>query len=233
MTKFWDVGKVKTRLGVSIGMQRAASLHRLFVSHLSTTLSHVADRNVACVSPDRCVSRFEMELQSWGLKGIWDVTPQGDGNLGERIGRWFAHALGNRTSRAILIGADSPTLGADLIRSADQRLRTQDVVLGPAADGGYYLIGLRGPWSSRESCFEPLFRDIPWSTDQVLSVTRQRLAAAGLTHTELETREDVDTISELRNLCQSIAASGDAHRELKDGIDQILADPSLDDRCLE
>jgi len=227
MMKYWDVGQVKTRLGASVGMERAASLHRLFVSHLSASLANVADRKVACLSPDSSLARFRLDLESWGLGGIWDVTPQGGGDLGDRISRWFIHFLRNRSSRAILIGADCPTLDSELIRHAADLLRRNQVVLGPAADGGYYLIGLRGSWESDESVFEPLFHDIPWSTQQVMNVTRQRLRAAGLSHAELETREDVDTIVELQNLRASIAGGSDRHARLRSGIDRILSDPSF------
>ncbi len=143
--------------------------------------------------------------------------------------RWFIHNLRNVSSRAILIGADCPRLDAGQIEQASESLQTRDVVLGPAADGGYYLIGLHGAWQSNESRFETLFRDVPWSTDQVLSVTRSRLETAGLSFAELETREDVDTIDELRNLRESLEQATDRHAELKQGIDRILAGFSLSD----
>ena len=143
--------------------------------------------------------------------------------------RWFVHNLRTESSRAILIGADCPRLDVGEIEQAGKLLQTKQVVLGPAADGGYYLIGLRGAWQPNESRFETLFHDVPWSTEQVLSVTRGRLKAAGLSITELETREDVDTIDELRNLCKSLEQATDRHTELKKGIDRILAGISLSD----
>jgi hypothetical protein len=226
MTKYWDVGQVKTRLGASVGMRQAAALHRLFVAHLCTSLAHVAERNTVCLSPDSSLGRFQRALNSWGLEDRWDTMPQGTGNLGERMGRWFERCLdpssASGSSRAILIGADCPTLDADLIRSAGDSLKKRDVVLGPAADGGYYLIGLRGPWQSRRSEFESLFRDIPWSTDQVMGITRRRLGSAGLSNTELDVREDVDTLAELDHLRQSVATDDDRHAQLKSGIEQIL-----------
>jgi hypothetical protein len=172
---------------------------------------------------------METALKSWGLDGQWDIKSQGAGNLGERMQRWFIHNLGTRSSRAILIGADCPRLDAGHIEKASEILQTREVVLGPAADGGYYLIGLRGAWQSNESRFETLFHDVPWSTEQVLNVTRGRLEAAGLSFAELETREDVDTIDELRNLCESLEQATDRHADLKQGIDRILAGFSLSD----
>lgn len=224
MTKFWDSGRVKTRLGVAIGMDRAASLHRLFVSYLSATLGNVADRNVISVSPDEDQRRIRAELDCWELSGVWEVVPQGGGNLGARIARWFQQFLVNRDDRAILIGADCPTLDSDFIAQAAESLKTTDVVLGPAVDGGYYLVGLRGCWESNQARFESLFRDVPWSTNQVMRVTRERLKGAGMSHLELETREDVDTIVELTNLRSELAVGGDRHAELKSEIDRIISD---------
>ena len=229
MTKYWERGKVKTRLGNSIGMERAGSLHQLFVWHLCVSLSRAACRKVVCVAPDHRLTAMETALKSWDLDGQWDIKSQGAGNLGERMQRWFIHNLGARSSRAILIGADCPRLDTGQIEQASEILQTREVVLGPAADGGYYLIGLRGAWQSNESRFETLFHDVPWSTEQVLNVTRGRLEAAGLSFAELETREDVDTIDELRNLCESLEQATDRHADLKQGIDRILAGFSLSD----
>ena len=93
MTKYWDVGQVKTRLGVSVGMRRAASLHRLFVSYLCASLANAGGKNIACLAPDHSLGQFRLDLQSWGLEACWDTMPQGEGNLGERIERWFIHSL--------------------------------------------------------------------------------------------------------------------------------------------
>ena len=112
---------------------------------------------------------------------------------------------------------------------ASESLRTQDVVLGPAADGGYYLIGLKGAWQTNETRFKDLFCDVPWSTDQVLGITRRRIDSAGLTCSELETREDVDTIKELTSLRRSLELETERHTELKTGIERILGDISLPD----
>jgi rSAM/selenodomain-associated transferase 1 len=227
MTKYWNIGRVKTRLGVTVGMERAASLHRLFVSYLSASLSDAADRNVICVAPDEDLPCFGLELESWGLAGVWEVMPQGGGDLGARMARWFQQFLGNRDARAVLIGADCPTLDAGAIGRAADLLRKNRVVLGPAADGGYYLIGLRGCWEADATRFGSLFDDIPWSTDQVLNVTRRRLGEAQLSYAELDIREDVDTIAELENLRVSLQDDRDRHALLEKEIDRILTDPTL------
>lgn len=227
MTKYWAPGQVKTRLGISVGMRQAAALHRLFVSHLCASLARVAEHNTVCLSPDTDLERFQRALTAWGLADRWDTMPQGTGDLGQRMARWFQRCLDRCQSgglqRAILIGADCPTLEADLIRLAAEMLIEQDAVIGPANDGGYYLIGLRGPWKSQHPQFESLFSDIPWSTDQVLEITRQRLELAGMSYAELDVREDVDTQVELDHLRQFVAAHGQEYGQLQSGIETILA----------
>ncbi len=127
-------------------------------------------------------------------------------------------------SWAILLGADCPTIRPELISTADQLLNVHDIVLGPACDGGYYLIGLRGRWEHDR--FESLFHEMPWSTPEVLEITRSRAAAAGLSYAELETGEDVDTVVELNNLLSSL---GERDAGLRSAIEKIMADPTLAD----
>jgi uncharacterized protein len=94
---------------------------------------------------------------------------------------------------AILIGADLPLQSTEL-ETAAESLRDEDIVLGPAADGGYYLIGLRGPW---KAAYSSLFQTMPWSTDQVLARTLKTIEELGLSHRLLAMREDVDTLDSL------------------------------------
>jgi rSAM/selenodomain-associated transferase 1 len=227
MTKYWEVGRVKTRLGDSIGMTRSAALHELFVTCLCDSLRHVQGKRTICLAPDSRVSDFVSVLASSEMDKTWDVLPQGDGTLGERMQRWFVHCLSKDSSRAILIGADCPTLSSDTVAKAEHALDSHDLVLGPAADGGYYLIGLRGSWVQRGKSFEQLFRDIPWSTDSVLSETRGRANAEGLSVAELETMEDVDTQAELDRLRLQLDADVN-HGKLRSSIEAILSDPSLE-----
>ena len=151
--------------------------------------------------------------------------------------RWFIHTLADQMSTnglgpadpplAILIGGDCPLLSATEVRIAAQLLQSHDVVIGPAVDGGYYLIGIRGPWARQQAHFETLFQDIPWSTARVLEMTRQRIQTADLSLAELETREDIDTLDELHRLrqCLSTVSACDnthPHARLRSQIDQIM-----------
>jgi hypothetical protein len=124
-----------------------------------------------------------------GLKRI----PQGEGDLGERMERALRTLLASGSEAAALIGSDTPDLPVALVEEAIVVLRQADVVVAPARDGGYVLIGERRHVSE-------LFRDIPWSTAGVLAATRQRAADLAVDFREVGGGEDVDDIAALRRL---------------------------------
>jgi len=226
MTKYWVPGSVKTRLGKTIGMAEAADLHRLFISKLCASLSDAADHRYLCITPSEHLPSVQLALDSWQLSREWQVVLQEPGDLGARMSGWFRQTLGTSgNSTAILIGGDCPLLSKDDITQAANHLRQFDVVLGPACDGGYYLIGIAGPWRPE---LETIFREIPWSTDQVLSITRQKLVHANQTVAELEPREDIDTERELIHLLQSQQQeqrmAGNEHEEFFSAVNSILED---------
>ena len=115
MAKHWVAGRVKTRLGVSIGMDAAAAMHQLFFDELTTRLCHVADSRWVVGTPPQ--ARESMLAAAGAGQGgpawggpAWGWDDQSDGDLGDRMATWFAARLRN-ASAAILIGADCPTLG--------------------------------------------------------------------------------------------------------------------------
>lgn len=231
MTKYWVPGSVKTRLGKAIGMGPAADLHRLFVSKLCRSLSSAADQRCLCIAPREHLSSFQSALANWQLSDRWGIVLQEAGDLGARMSGWFRQALGqNGTNTALLIGGDCPLLSKDDIVQAVDRLRQFDVVLGPACDGGYYLIGINGPWRPE---LETIFQGIPWSTEQVLSITRQKLMRANQTLSELEPREDIDTERELLRLLRSLSQEQkmmkSEHSDFFLSINSILDDSAFSD----
>lgn len=216
MAKFWTSGTVKTRLGASTGMDKSARLHQLFVQTLTAHLANDAQQCVVSFAPADKESDFAASLPA-----AWQLTPQCDGDLGQRMQDWFARFLSEH-SAAILIGADCPTLDQSVIDQARRLLETNDVVLGPANDGGYYLIGIRGPWADRHAT---LFKDVPWSTDTVLSLTQERITQTGMSCELLSEREDIDTIDVLHRLIDSLkqtAPSQSNHARLLQQIESIL-----------
>lgn len=180
-------GRAKTRLIPALGMEGAARLHAALVWHTVAKATTVPGTEVhLCCTPGARHPLFAELAHRFPLQ----VSIQHGAGLGERMHHAIVNAL-NQGRSAVLVGTDCPDLGADDIASAHGMLATgQDAVLGPATDGGYYLIGLRRAQAS-------IFSGIPWGTERVLELTRERLAAAGLSWSELPTRRDVDTPRDL------------------------------------
>lgn len=196
MAKYWARGSVKTRLGATIGMDRAAQLHRTFCRHLAIKLADSAEHRSFVITPSDRETDFANLLPP-----RWRIEHQCDGDLGLRMSHWFRSQSGRDS---VLIGADCPTLSEATVSEAVGLLENHDVVLGPAADGGYYLIALRGPWR-RE--YAELFRQIPWSGADVFAMTCRRAEQSGLELATLSVMEDVDTEVELERLVATLRAS--------------------------
>ena len=172
-TRYPEPGLAKTRLIPALGPDGAARVHR-----------RLTERSVATMRE----SGLPIELRITGAEpaafAAWlgdDLVfvPQGDGDLGERMTRASSDAP------VILLGADTPDLAAAHLIKAATALARSDIVIGPAEDGGYWLLGLARPMPF-------LFTDMPWSTDAVFPITRARLAEAGLEPKLLVTLADCD-----------------------------------------
>lgn len=140
-------------------------------------------------------------MEKW-LGGGVRYVPQGEGDLGERMSQAFKDNFRSRKKRIILVGTDCPELTLFHLKAAFSSLKTHDLVLGPARDGGYCLIGLR-----REA--PHLFRDIQWGTEAVFAATLEKAKASGMAVHCLEILQDVDIPEDLpvweRALAQSIS----------------------------
>jgi hypothetical protein len=134
------------------------------------------------------------QVRHW-LGQAFRLAAQGNGRLDGRMARAFQAAFSDNLRRAVIIGTDIPGISADMVRRAFNRLLEKELVLGPAADGGYYLIGLRH--SSFERARPLLSAEIPWGTDRVLKRTENMAAEAGLSYDLLETLQDIDRPEDL------------------------------------
>ncbi len=140
-------------------------------------------------------------IEHW-LHSDWSAHPQGTGDLGERMHRAFVQAFAAGAERVVLIGSDCPTVGTDDINGAWNVLLTHDLVLGPAIDGGYWLIGLRSSQAG-------LFQAMPWSTKTVLAETLERAAKLGLRVHLCSQKNDVDAEQDWREfLCAQSVRTG-------------------------
>ena len=129
-------------------------------------------------------------MSHW-LGGGKRFQPQGQGDLGERMSRAFAQSSQQGSPATVIIGSDCPGLTPELLTRAFDALSNNRVVLGPATDGGYYLIGLAGATPE-------IFHGINWGSNSVLATTLSILARLGINPVLLEPLDDVDRKEDLR-----------------------------------
>jgi len=182
-------GQAKTRLIPALGPEGAADLQRELTEATVATARRLREQDGTRVTV-RFTDGDAAELATW-LGPDLAYRDQGDGDLGTRMRLALAAALAEGADRAVVIGCDCPALDADGIGAAFAALADHDLVLGPARDGGYYLLGLK-------RIEEQLFIDLPWGSPAVLETTRERAAAADLRTHELPVQDDIDTPEDLR-----------------------------------
>ena len=184
------VGRVKTRLAQEIGAHEAVALYQRLGRRVVAASVGPGYRTIVWFTPSTARTAVRVWLE--GL-GVSDFRAQTDGGLGTRLVHAFGRLFGEGDGAVVVIGTDCPGVDRRLIAAAFAALRSYDVVLGPARDGGYYLVGLRGPQPA-------LFRGIPWSTHEVTRATRARAGALGLSCRLLAPLRDVDTARDARAL---------------------------------
>ena len=160
--KYWMPGTVKTRLAAGIGDHAASEIYRGFVAALLARLAGLAQRQVLAFTPEASREQFAQIASGWTLK------PQAEGDLGVRMQTYFDQAFDDGAARVVLLGTDSPNVPREHVLRALELLASNDVVLGPTTDGGYYLVCCRN--------YSPtLFENIDWSTASVLAQTVKRI----------------------------------------------------------
>jgi rSAM/selenodomain-associated transferase 1 len=178
-------GKVKTRIAEVIGPQPACDAYLALVEILIGNLRTLPNVQVR-YSPDDAL----LEIPRW-VQPTWTTAAQGEGDLGERLKAAFRDGFKTGAERVVIIGSDAPEITHDDIEAAWRALGENDLVLGPAEDGGYWLIGLRAERPE-------LFERIAWSTATVFEETVARSKATGLKTHLLRRLADIDTIEDLR-----------------------------------
>jgi len=180
------LGRGKRRLAREAGDLAALRFHRLSVARLLRRLATDPRwRTWLAVTPDRAV---------WRPAALWSAPvtriPQGGGDLGTRMARAMAQ---RPPGPVVVVGSDVPDIRARHVAAAFQALGQHDAVLGPADDGGYWLLGLR-----RRPRFRPPFAGVRWGGPYALSDTLANLRRQGQSVALLETLPDVDTAADLR-----------------------------------
>ena len=186
-----EPGKVKTRLARAYDDNFAAELYGYFVEDLLEALKRGSYRLEIAFTP----AEKELEIRR-RFGGRFSYTPQKGEGLGERMEKAFRSCYAKGFAAALLIGSDFPDLTAEVIEQAFYALENRhDAVVGPAFDGGYYLIGFRS------ATFDPgVFKEIPWGERTVCEETLNRLHARGYRISLAPTWHDIDTEEDLTAL---------------------------------
>jgi rSAM/selenodomain-associated transferase 1 len=181
-----DPGLVKTRLARDIGDHAACEIYRTMAEKIFAETSPDAGsyERMVFYSP----SASEQKVTEW-LPGV-KVLPQRGADIGEIMDNAFCDMFGAGAGKAVVTGVDIPGLNSHIVNLAFQELGHADVVIGPAMDGGYYLIGMKARLSD-------IFRGIPWGTAKVLVETLRVAGRLKLTVRTVTAMTDVDTLDDL------------------------------------
>ena len=176
------LGKVKTRLGASVGDEKALEVYRW--------LTDYTHQQVKGLTVDKFLfySDFIPAHLDQNLDGYQFEVQSGD-TLGERMSNAFAFLFAKGYKSVAIIGTDCPYLKTEDLNKAFMHLSDTDLVIGPAKDGGYYLIGMR-------QFFPEIFKNISWSTDRVLEQTLNQADSIGIEYEFLKILSDIDTLED-------------------------------------
>lgn len=188
-TRYPQAGKVKTRLIPALGAKGAARLHARLTEELIQRLKPFCELGRVFVY---FCGASEQAMQEWLGEQLPYFEQQGEG-LGQRMLNALRHSWQQGATQTLLIGSDCPALDIEIITNAFKVLSTHDLVLGPAVDGGYYLIGLKALCPGHEV----LFQNIAWGTDQVLQQSLAQAAQEGLSWLLLPPLHDLDRPEDL------------------------------------
>ncbi len=190
-TRYPEPGQTKTRLIPALGPEGAAQLHRQMAQSIVSTGRELMQSRSVSVEIRYTGASLE-QMQDW-LGADLTYNLQGNGDLGDRMSQSFAAAFAQGQSAVIIIGTDCPDVNTAILTQGFETLNQQDLVIGTATDGGYYLIGLR-------RLIPELFTDITWGTDQVLKQTLDRCQPLNLEMGNLPQLSDIDRPEDLGKL---------------------------------
>jgi len=200
-----SAGQVKTRLAAAIGEVAASRVYGVL---LERTLAVVAGAGV-----DLVVSFAEAPSPAWtgDCAHRWEVQRGHD--LGERMLDAFGRRFAEGFDRVVIVGSDCPLLEMRHLTGAADALRDTPVILGPATDGGYWLVAQRRPGVD-------LFTGIPWSSPDTLAATRQRLEGLGVAWLEIDALDDIDIEGDLRTALADPLLEPNLRRRLLSALEE-------------
>lgn len=173
-------GQVKTRIARTVGDAKAVTVYQHLLRYTQQLIQSFSGQPVVYygdfVNPDDGWNTYDKQLQT-------------SGDLGERMANAFQEQFAAGATKVVIIGSDCLTITPDHLTRAFAALDTADIVIGPATDGGYYLLGMK-----RVQPF--LFQDMPWSQPELRQLTELAILQHGLTFAPLETLNDIDEWSD-------------------------------------
>lgn len=192
-------GAVKSRLAAELDETIAVELYSYFLLDMLATLSKCEAQCLICVYPESTLEK----VKKW-LGPKYHYLPQEGKDLGERMKNGFIEAFSMKFENVILIGSDIPDLPLAIVKQAFRMFETHDAVVGPAHDGGYYLIGFRN-----DTFLPEVFDKMKWGGETVLRSTLNRIKKRGCRVHLLPAWNDVDTLADVMALLQrNTAAAG-------------------------
>jgi rSAM/selenodomain-associated transferase 1 len=190
-TRYPEPGLTKTRLISALGEEGAAALQKKLTEKTIQKVEQLV--KTSTIEPVICFEGGDLvSMQNW-LGPDRFYRQQFHGNLGEKLEKAFTDAFSAGAQRVVTIGCDCPELTKEHIGRAFDALYLNDLVLGPATDGGYYLIGIKYP-------IDELFKDIPWGTEKVFEKTVSLAQQLCLSIEILEELHDVDRPEDLEHI---------------------------------
>lgn len=177
-------GKVKTRLAATIGEERALQVYKQLVMHTHTQIQQLENVDRVIFFSD-FIEKSPLQMFQPEFEEI-----QAGGDLGERMSNAFQSLFQRGYKKVIIIGTDCPEIKTAHIETAFRSLEKNEVCIGPALDGGYFLLGMR-------RFYESLFQNIPWSSSVVTAKTTEKLNLQNISFELLKTLRDLDTAEDL------------------------------------
>ena len=201
-------GAVKTRLAARLGVGGAARAAAAMLADTVAGMAEVDAEPWVCFAPPEAGTRIARLAPGFGL------LAQVEGDLGDRLAGCFAALLGGGADQVVIVAADTPQVPRTTYKAAFTMLSQVDVVLGPAQDGGYYLVGAK-------TALPELFVGVPMGTDAVLEVTMRRAVRRRLRVGTVPTLRDLDRLEDL----QAALAAGelDASPRTRSVVADLLA----------
>jgi len=206
-------GQVKTRLLGVLAPEQAAEVHRRCLEDTVALVSRVP-RCQKCLRVAARPDEAQELARALGLHRGWRVEVQRGRDLGERLHEAFDSFLKRGYRKIIVVGTDTPWMGSKRITQALRLLKTADVVLGPTADGGYYLVGAR-------RLIPEMFHPIPWSTSRVFRMTLRALKKEGSSYRLLPRDFDLDRPEDLKRAAKLLRRNAERAPSLARWLNQL------------